>query len=173
MENAIMRMKATRSWVKSVERSENGYNAEYTDSLREVRIFTAAQAERVLPELPGCVILYLGDWSDDKVRVGYDIFTTDTEDIIPDALFIGRIDVIEAFDSDYEAARQAEADGFVKFINDVDGLEKGMYIDTPGNREHCVAFLAKNPDFRVENLIGGWNEAYREKYNGYCASLMN
>jgi hypothetical protein len=92
-------------------------------------------------------------WSEEQVRKGYDKFEVySSSTVIDRAIVIEAIADVEKFDSDWEACRQAEKDG-IEFINDVDGLEKGCYIDTPENRKHCIEMLNKYPEYRIESLM--------------------
>ena len=100
-------------------------------------------------------------WSREATINGYDAFgicgANDYE--IDGALEICRVDDLYCckefdygIDDDWSACRQAESDG-VKFINDVDGLEKGRYVDTPENRRRCEKYIEEHPDVRVENWL--------------------
>ena len=51
-----------------------------------------------------------------------------------------------------DAYQQAVKDG-IQFINDMPGLQKGFYLDTPGNRQICANTLVANPELRIENWI--------------------
>lgn len=78
---------------------------------------------------------------------GYGIFTSSGSSFyIPDALHIEKIDDLMMFDSDDEAAIQAEKDG-IKFINDMDGVPKKVYIDTPENRDIIKKALIQYPEY--------------------------
>lgn len=115
-----------------------------------------------------------GEYSDEVLLRGYDIFSSmGSASVIPQALHIEKIDVVELFGGDFEAARQAEADGFCTFINDVEGLERGTYIDTPENRAHCTAYIEKHPEYRIENQLNSksCSRSFAVKYRRYCASL--
>jgi len=109
-------------------------------------------------------------WSEKDTRKGYSIFVICgiSTSVIEGALMVEAIGDIGKFESDFEACRQAEKDG-VKFINDIDGLEKGCYVDTKENRERCIKALELNPNLRIENQIqehaDGWEE-YKEHF-GY------
>lgn len=108
-------------------------------------------------------------WTLEQIEKGYDIFeVSGSEDIINGALVVQLINDVAKFDSDWDACRQAEQDG-IKFINDMDGLEKGCYIDTVENRKHCAEFLAKHPEYRIEHLIikEGENSQYYKRYKNY------
>lgn len=100
-------------------------------------------------------------WSREATINGYDVFCEScvSDNTIDGALTICRVDALycdDRFDyginDDMEACEQAEKDG-VKFINDVDGLERGRYIDTPENRKHCKQYIAEYPDARIENWL--------------------
>ena len=82
------------------------------------------------------------DWGSDR---GYGIF--DDNYYTPMGEFlqcINRIDEMEIYDGDEEAAKQAEADGFVKLIHDIEfpknwkfdnlNIIKGTIIDNEYNR---------------------------------------
>ena len=101
----------------------------------------------------------------ESIEKGYTICVSDYSDsTIPNAYCIQRIDEVPVFDSDWDACRSAEKDG-IKFINDVDGLEKGYYIDTVENRQICLHELSLHPELRVENWIeydDEWGFRYRE-----------
>ena len=70
---------------------------------------------------------------EEDARRGYSIFTSDYGN---GATHIERIDIMEVFESDAEAAEQAEKDG-IKIIHDIELPEEHIaaYIDTPENRE--------------------------------------
>lgn len=108
-------------------------------------------------------------WSEDQVRKGYEMFACyGSDSVIEGAIIVEEIGDINKFNSDWDACRQAEKDG-VKFINDIDGLEKGCYVDTPDNRKHCIEMLEKYPEYRVENLIKNSGDYcdYWDKYKKY------
>lgn len=80
-------------------------------------------------------------WSREATINGYDVFESDG------ALEVCRVDDLYycdkfdyGIDTDEDACKQAEQDG-VKFINDMEGLEKHRYVDTPENREYCKRWL--------------------------------
>jgi len=107
---------------------------------------------------------YIRIWGIDGVEKGYSIFNVSGSDvIIEDALTIEEIGELNYFDGDFKACRQAEKDG-VKFINDIEGLEKGCYVDTPKNRKHCKEMLEKYPEYRIENWID-WDGDYGQMYS--------
>lgn len=83
------------------------------------------------------------DWGSDR---GYGIF--DDDHYTPNGEIlqcINRIDEMNIYDGDDEAAKQAEADGFVKLIHDIEfpkhwkfdelNIIKGTIIDNEHNRE--------------------------------------
>lgn len=72
-------------------------------------------------------------WSEEDAKRGYAIFTSDYGN---GASHIERIDDMMVFDSDSEAAEQAEKDG-IKIIHDMTFPDEhcASYIDTPENRE--------------------------------------
>jgi hypothetical protein len=100
----------------------------------------------------------------DGVNNGYDIFVCigSSEVLIDNALVVEQIDELDFFGDDFAACRQAEKDG-INFINNVDGLEKGCYVDTPENRKHCIEMLEKHPKYRIENWMKT-NDEYYHKY---------
>lgn len=67
---------------------------------------------------------------------------------------------------DFAGCRRAEEDG-IRLINDMPGLEKGRYVDTPENREICRECLERKPVYRVENWMrtySGYGRKYSETY---------
>lgn len=104
-------------------------------------------------------------WNNEQIEKGYDVFQCEgSVSVIDGALVIELINDVGKFDNDFEACRQAEKDG-IKFINDVDELEKGCYIDTLENRKHCIEMLKRFPEYRVPNLIKATpNWVYWEEY---------
>lgn len=72
-------------------------------------------------------------WSEEDARHGYAIFTSNFGN---GAEHIERIDMMEVFESDAEAAEQAEKDG-IALIHDMKFKDEDFayYIDTPENRE--------------------------------------
>lgn len=74
-------------------------------------------------------------WSEEDAKRGYGIFTS--REIGNGALHIERIDTMAIFDSDMEAAIQAERDG-IKLIHDMEfGRPEKHYcfLDTKENRK--------------------------------------
>lgn len=72
-------------------------------------------------------------WSEEDAHRGYSIFESDFGN---GATHIERIDEMDVFESDDEAAKQAEKDG-IKIIRDMKFSEEhyANYIDTLKNRE--------------------------------------
>lgn len=72
-------------------------------------------------------------WSRNDAENGYAIFTSDYGN---GAEHIQKIDSMDVFEDDDEAAAQAEKDG-IKIIHDMKFSEENMaaYIDTPENRK--------------------------------------
>ena len=117
-------------------------------------------------------------WPRDETINGYVAIRIDCANDyeIDGAYEIERIDDLfhsDKFDygitDDWSACRQAENDG-VKFINDINGLEKGRYIDTPENRKHCEQYINEHPDVKIDNWlfddkITDWfRETYIDKF---------
>lgn len=108
--------------------------------------------------------------------LGYCVSSSDGfEGYIPNTLIIDKIDDIDKFDSGFEASRQAEKDG-IKFINDIEGLEKGLYIDTKENREICLNTLRESDKYNInriisEDLKNNKNIEWWAMYFKYVASL--
>lgn len=108
-------------------------------------------------------------WTKEQIEKGYDIFeVSGSESIINGALVVQLIGDVAKFESDWDACRQAEKDG-IKFINDIEGLEKGCYVDTEENRKHCEECLSKHPEYRIENLMTEEeeNSQYYKRYKEY------
>lgn len=77
----------------------------------------------------------------DEMKRGYGIFYTEGSDFyIENALHIEKIDRLNKFSDDEEATEQAKKDGIL-FINDIEGIEKDVYIDTEENRKIIIEFL--------------------------------
>jgi len=87
--------------------------------------------------------------------------------VIPKAMHIEHVPQLATFDCVWDACRQAEKDGII-FINDMEGLEKGFYVDTPENRKICADGLKQYPNLRIENWIdiedGEWGSGYAEYF---------
>lgn len=81
-------------------------------------------------------------WGDFECSHGYGIFTseypTDFGDI--EALHIERIDIMEMFVSDEEAANHFEANEGIKIIRDIPNLPQ-VFIDTPTNRTRIMKHI--------------------------------
>lgn len=107
-------------------------------------------------------------YSQEEINKGYgEFYCSGSNSVIDGALIIEKIDAVNKFESDWDASRQAEKDG-VKFINDINGLEKGSYIDTLENRKLCTEMLEKYPEYRIENLMNKFpDNEYWESYNTY------
>lgn len=108
-------------------------------------------------------------WTESQIEKGYDFFeATGSTSIIDGAIVVESISDVGLFESDWDACREAEKDG-VKFINDVEGLEKGCYVDTPDNREHCINMLKIHSKYNVSNLIkeDGEDSPYWVRYKKY------
>ena len=72
-------------------------------------------------------------WTREDAERGYAIFTSDYGN---GATHIQKLDDMDVFEDDEEAAKQAEKDG-IKLIQDMkfDEENTAAYIDTPENRE--------------------------------------
>jgi len=74
-------------------------------------------------------------WHEEDVRRGYAVFSAD---YMSGAFHIEQLDCINAYESDSEAAIQAEKDG-IKIIHDLpidkDDYDFAYFLDTPENRE--------------------------------------
>ena len=72
-------------------------------------------------------------WTREDAERGYAIFTSDYGN---GAEHIQKLDDMDVFEDDEEAAKQAEKDG-IKLIHDMkfDDENTAAYIDTPENRE--------------------------------------
>lgn len=72
-------------------------------------------------------------WTREDAERGYAIFTSDYGN---GATHIQKLDDMDVFEDDEEAAKQAEKDG-IKLIHDMkfDDENTAAYIDTPENRE--------------------------------------
>lgn len=72
-------------------------------------------------------------WNEEDARRGYAICVSDYGN---GAEHIEKIDIMDVFEDDEEAAEQAEKDG-IKIIHDIELPEehRAAYIDTPENRE--------------------------------------
>lgn len=105
----------------------------------------------------------VNDWGVDDIERGYTTFRVSGSDVVVEgALLVEAISEIGRYEDDFDACRQAEKDG-VAFINDVDGLEKGCYIDTPENRALCVGMLKEHPEYRIENWLDADSD-FGQKY---------
>lgn len=79
---------------------------------------------------------------------GYGVFIANgSEYYIPGAEHIERIDEVNKFEDDYEAAIQAEKDG-IKLINNTPFIPNRVYIDTPENRDIIEKALEKYPEYK-------------------------
>lgn len=107
-------------------------------------------------------------WTEQEVKNGYAVFNSGNDEYIEGARYIADIGSLKMYEGTFDACRQAELDG-VNFINDMDGLEKGVYIDTPENRKVCDEYILVKPEYCVENMMAKspdsrhW-EKYREHY---------
>jgi hypothetical protein len=89
-------------------------------------------------------------WSEDNAKRGYAIFTGTLGN---GAEHIEKIDSIDVFESDKEAAEQAERDG-IKIIHDItfDESNIGYYIDTPKNRQLLKELGYESNNDRLKEL---------------------
>ena len=121
-----------------------------------------AEAGISMNKLMGCVS---EGWDAETLAHGYFEAHTDcgTDIDIPHAVQIQKIDVLGFYLDDDAARSQAQKDG-VKLINDMPGLECGVYVDTPKNREACSKCLEEHPEYRIENISKKWPESYMKEY---------
>lgn len=81
-------------------------------------------------------------WSREETINGYGFFENEFGAVevcrIDDLLWCDEFDY--GIDTDEDACVQAEKDG-VKFINDIKGIDKRRYIDTPKNRMLCEEYV--------------------------------
>jgi hypothetical protein len=82
-------------------------------------------------------------WTYEEATKGYAVASS--EDIMGGALHIQRIDELNAFDSDDEAAEYAEKSNGVKVIHDLPDYisenDRANFIDTPDNREKIEKYI--------------------------------
>lgn len=83
--------------------------------------------------------------------------TTSAWDLIPNAEHIERNDEMinrlpEGYD-DFSAAKTAKKAG-IKLINDIEGIYKDLYIDTPENRKIILEYINKHPEEVGRELLG-------------------
>ena len=97
----------------------------------------------------------------------YILGPTDEKGIIPEAIVVQGVD---PFITDFEASRLAEKNG-VKFINDIKGLEKGLYIDTPENRKIVERAIAKDKKGEFLFRRDETPKYYLEQYDAYVKRL--
>lgn len=100
-------------------------------------------------------------WSEDNAKRGYAIFTGTLGN---GAEHIEKIDSMDAFESDEEAAKQAEKDG-IKIIHDIKFNESniGYYLDTPKNRQLLKELGYESNNDRLKKLRSLYIEsAYNE-----------
>ena len=91
-------------------------------------------------------------WAAEDLAKGYVISVGGCEVDIPDALQVQRIDDLGFYPDDTAASKQAAKDG-IKFIHNIPGIERGVYVDTPENRKICRKALAEHPEYRIENIL--------------------
>ena len=101
-------------------------------------------------------------WAIEDLARGYVITSSDSDVNVPDALCVEPIYTLGYFNN-WEACVRARKDG-IRFIDDIPGLEKGFYIDTPKNRELCKEAIGKRPELRIESIFPKLDEDYRELY---------
>lgn len=108
-------------------------------------------------------------YSTEEIEKGYGLYSCSGSSlIIENALIVEKVDAVNKFEDDWEACRYAEKDG-VKFINDMEHLEKGCYVDTPENRVLCEQGLKEFPEYWIENLMkNNPNSEYWDEYRKYC-----
>ena len=94
-------------------------------------------------------------WSDDQIKLGYVRTLSGYETVIEQAYVVEAIRHLNMFDSDFLASRQAELDRVYTFINDIPEIQKGLYIDTPENRNTVINAMCAYPQFRIHNIIAG------------------
>lgn len=101
----------------------------------------------------------IDELSDEEVENGFYIVQTDASDSPYMALEVQRIDAIADLGipgipaTDEEAGERARRVG-IPFINDIPGVDKDRFVDTPENRELVQKFYEKK-NFRVNFSLSG------------------
>lgn len=101
----------------------------------------------------------IDELSDEEVENGFYIVQTDASDSPYMALEVQRIDAIADLGipgipaTDEEAGERARRVG-ISFINDIPGVDKDRFVDTPENRELVQKFYEKK-NFRVNFSLSG------------------
>lgn len=101
----------------------------------------------------------IDELSDEEVENGFYIVQTDASDSPYMALEVQRIDAIADLGipgipaTDEEAGERARRVG-IPFINDIPGVDKDRFVDTPENRELVQKFYKKK-NFRVNFSLSG------------------
>jgi len=156
----------TQTGFEEIQKAINEHTAKFIQNDEKTQNIEKPMNEEEITKL-----MKKGNYTKEEVVNGYVVCAVYNSDIIIEgAEIVECIDELVnehdyGFKDDFGACRQAEKDG-VKFINDIDGLEKGCYIDTPKNREICTEALKKYPEFRVENWLfkSTCLEIYRNLY---------
>ena len=95
-----------------------------------------------------------------------------TEGILPGSwIAIAAYPELNSYEDNHDFRRYLEAEGKKTFITDIRGLEKGLYIDTPENREACRKAIAAYPKMSITEDIKGWSEGRAYMYYEYLSSL--
>lgn len=108
----------------------------------------------------------LARYGSGAVEQGYTLLESSKDSLFPDCLMIVNIPETNEFPSGVEASVAARKNG-VRFIDDVEGLQKGLIVEEAGKREVCKKILEQYPAYRVENLYHpeeDYWKAYAEHY---------
>lgn len=112
-------------------------------------------------------------WTNEQLKAGYEIFESD---FMGGAKHIEKIDVIDLFDSDSDAAEYAEEHDKVKIIKDLpdfineDSDDFGYFVDTPENIKVIKNYLKEKYDYDWVRKIKAVNKT---KLTEYLENLIN
>ena len=149
----------------SIEQNETPKESSSFQEVMKIPSKRRKEYEKTGISLDDLMSLVADGWKAEDLAHGYIAVDTGsgTEIDLPHTVQIQTIDRLGFYKSDDEARKQAAIDG-VKFINDMSELEKGVYVDTPKNREACATCLQKHPEYRIENVLPKLDKDYRKKY---------
>lgn len=113
--------------------------------------------------------MYLNTIPKEERKTGYRIGILCIKDEISAATVLA-IPEIGWFDTDEEARRQAREDGYF-FIDNLHGIEKGIYLDAPEIRKMCKRQVELNPQYAIEAKIMRMIDGQRYAYYDYVTAL--
>lgn len=156
---------AKKSDILSYNKNLVRYQDEYHCFLSDYRLGKMQKSGNERKGTQDSIKALLAQYGAEAVEKGYTLLRSPKNALFPGCLMIRNVPEAKEFPSGIEAAIAARKNG-VRFLDDVEGLQKGLIVEEDGKREICEKVLENYPAYRVKNLYNP-EESYWKAYAEY------